>query len=80
MPRLVRLSATGPIKIEANQPKPVWVCACGLSQTFPICDGSHKKCPTTETDPAAVYVYDEARQSIVESRPELLGNASRPQE
>ncbi len=64
MPRIVKLSATGPIKIEPSE-KPIFVCACGLSQKFPICDGSHKKCPSTETDQHAVYIYDDARQAIV---------------
>lgn len=67
MPRIVKLSATSPLKIEPSD-KPIWICACGLSQRFPICDGSHKKCPSTETDQQAVYIYDDARQAIVEVR------------
>ncbi len=64
MPRLVRLDATGPVKIDpANFPrdeqgnlKPIWICACGLSATMPFCDKSHKVCK----DEAAgvVYQYD----------------------
>lgn len=64
MPRIVKLSATAPIKIEVRE-KPVFVCACGLSQAFPLCDGSHKKCPSAEPDPAKTYVYDDARQNVV---------------
>lgn len=69
MPRLVRMTHNGPIKIEP-QTKPVWVCACGLSKTFPICDGTHKGCPAAETDPSKLYVYDATRTKIIETRPD----------
>jgi CDGSH-type Zn-finger protein len=36
--------------------KPVFVCACGISKTFPFCDGTHKVCKAEE--PEAVYEYD----------------------
>lgn len=67
MPRLVRMTLNGPIKIEPRE-KPVWVCGCGLSQTFPICDGAHKGCPDREKDPSALYVYDAERKRVVEQR------------
>lgn len=73
MPRIVRLTATKPVKIEPQE-KPVWVCACGLSQTFPVCDGSHKRCPVTEPDASATYVYDDARANIVQVRREEGGD------
>lgn len=77
MPRLIRLDATGPIKIEpASFPrdeqgnlKPIWICACGLSQTMPLCDKSHKACAVNE-QPGRLYVYDAARKSVVEERAE----------
>lgn len=76
MPRLIRLDATGPIKIEPKDfprdaegnLKPIFICACGLSRTLPMCDGTHKQCRVNE-DPAKLHVYDDARSSIVESRP-----------
>lgn len=75
MPRLVRHDAMGPVKIDpahwprdaAGNLKPVWVCACGLSKTFPICDGAHKTigredqdCPRTH-DPRSLTTDDGPR-------------------
>ncbi|MBM4112039.1 MAG: CDGSH iron-sulfur domain-containing protein [Phycisphaerae bacterium] len=65
MARLVRHIATGPIKIEP-QPKAIFICACGLSQTQPFCDGHHKQC--REELPGKVYRYDEKADRIVEVR------------
>lgn len=67
MPRLVRLDATGPIEITP-QDKSVWVCACGLSQNLPKCDGSHKKCERAEPDASKLYVYDDKRKRVIEER------------
>lgn len=77
MARLIRHEAQGPIKLEpANFPrdeqgnlKPIWICACGLSQTMPICDGSHKPCRAVEKE-GKLYVYDTERKRIVEERDE----------
>ncbi|MBX3408270.1 MAG: CDGSH iron-sulfur domain-containing protein [Phycisphaeraceae bacterium] len=63
MPRLVRLGATGPIKIDPAQwprddqgnLKAIWICACGLSPKFPFCDGTHKACKDEE--PGVEYSY-----------------------
>jgi len=67
MARLVRHEAMGPIEVPP-QDKSVWICACGLSQNLPMCDGSHKICKKAETDQGKVYVYDAARKDVVEVR------------
>lgn len=54
MARMVKLSATGPIKVEPQE-KPVFVCGCGLSANFPFCDGNHKACK--DEDPEKTYEY-----------------------
>ena len=72
MPRIVKHTATGPIKIDpANWPrdaegnlKSIFVCACGLSAKFPFCDGAHKGC--VSEDPAEVYVYEAGERRKVE--------------
>ena len=79
MARIVRHEATGPIKIDpATWPKdplgnlkPIWVCACGLSATFPFCDGTHKGC--TAEEPGSVYTYDPVTKKPIDRRPEAPG-------
>jgi CDGSH-type Zn-finger protein len=72
MPRLVRLEATASFKIDpATIPpgKMISVCACGLSRTFPLCDGSHKAAREKEK-PGVLSVYDKDRLNIIEERPD----------
>jgi CDGSH-type Zn-finger protein len=76
MSRIVRHSAIGPVKIDPStlplgvdgKPKPIFVCACGLSAKFPFCDGTHKIC--TNEQPGQVYTYDPATRAVVDARPE----------
>jgi CDGSH-type Zn-finger protein len=46
------------------------ICTCGLSQTFPMCDGAHKKAREHE-QPGTLYIYDATRQHVVETRPDV---------
>ena len=65
MPRMIRHDLTGPVKIEP-QDKPAFVCGCGLTKSFPLCDGSHKAC--TNEDDSKLYTYDKARKNIVDEQ------------
>ncbi|MBL8745075.1 MAG: CDGSH iron-sulfur domain-containing protein [Phycisphaerae bacterium] len=75
MPRLIRLEATTPLKIEPNDfprdeqgnLRKMSLCACGLSQKFPLCDGAHKRLCVSER-PDRLYVYDRSRQNVIEER------------
>jgi CDGSH iron-sulfur domain-containing protein 3 len=73
MPRDVRHTAMLPHKIDpatwprdaAGNLKPIFVCACGLSKNFPLCDGTHKACAAEQ--PGTVYRYDASGQVIAQS-------------
>lgn len=59
MARLVKHTATKPHKLEiAGETK--WICACGLSQNKPYCDGSHRACHDEED--GKVYTYTEGER------------------
>ncbi len=76
MARLIRIDATGPIKIEPAQfprdeqgnLKPIFICACGMTANPPICDGSHKACRAGE-EPGFVYTYDPATKRVMRKEP-----------
>jgi len=61
MARLVRHEATGPIEVKpAEESK--WICACGLTQDQPFCDGSHKK--ARQEEPGKLYTYNKDRTDV----------------
>ncbi len=71
MARLVRLEATGPLKIEAKdipEGGKVAICQCGLSKRLPYCDGAHKSLVANPEEPGTLYVYDKSRTNVVEAR------------
>ncbi|MEQ9455084.1 MAG: CDGSH iron-sulfur domain-containing protein [Phycisphaeraceae bacterium] len=65
MARMIRHEATGPIEVPP-QDKSVWICACGLSQNLPYCDGAHKVCRQAEKEASGqVHVYSRDRTRVV---------------
>jgi CDGSH-type Zn-finger protein len=48
--------------------KVVQVCACGISATYPFCDGAHKTCK--EEQAGMVYAYDIPTRTVREVRGE----------
>lgn len=76
MARMIRIDATGPYKIEPEKfprdeqgnLKAIWICACGLTSTFPYCDKSHKACAATER-PGMIYTYDPATKQVTGEKP-----------
>jgi CDGSH-type Zn-finger protein len=62
MARLIRHDATGPSEFKP-QAESLWICACGLSQTWPCCDGSHRKAEAEQ--PGKLHIHDKKRQKIL---------------
>lgn len=76
MPRMIRVTATDPIKIQPEDfpkdGKPIFICACGLSNKLPYCDGTHKTCRVTEKQ-GVLYHYDMKTKQIVKEEPDTAG-------
>ncbi|ELY51061.1 CDGSH iron-sulfur domain-containing protein [Natronorubrum bangense] len=68
MTRLVELEATGPRKLEPSDidesKGDIAVCQCGLAESFPFCDGSHRQ--TDDEESETTYVYENGERSVVE--------------
>ncbi|GMV25415.1 MAG: hypothetical protein AMXMBFR58_14460 [Phycisphaerae bacterium] len=82
MARIIRHTQCTPIKIDPSAPpgdpaawprdeqgnlKKLFICACGLSGKFPICDGSHK---AINEEPGHVYRYDPQTRAVTDRQPE----------
>ncbi len=52
---------------ENGDLKVVSICACGISATFPFCDGAHKVCK--DEDPSCLYRYDVPTRTVVSKTP-----------
>lgn len=56
----------------AKRPKPyktpngetIYICMCGLSQTYPICHGDHAK--VRDEDENKIYLYDQQGSRLAE--------------
>jgi len=65
MARMVRHEATGPIEVPPQE-KSVFICACGLSQDLPYCDGSHKNCKgSSAEEEGKLYIYNKSRTQVL---------------
>ena len=69
MARLIRLEATQPRALSCGE-RTVWLCQCGLSQNFPMCDGSHSQ--AAKEEPGKLCLYDGRRCKVLAVLPDRL--------
>ena len=67
MGRMTHHEADGPIELKPQETS-AWICACGLSQNAPLCDGSHKA--ARQEEPGKCYVYNKENTEVVEVKDE----------
>ena len=56
MARLIKHEADSPREVKAGE-ESIWVCMCGLSKNYPVCDGAHSLARKQEED-GKLYRYD----------------------
>jgi CDGSH-type Zn-finger protein len=66
MSRLVEHERKTPYEIAEGTELPVYICACGLSNNKPFCDGSHKR--TRDEEGTTLYCYDDSARIKVEKK------------
>lgn len=66
MARIIRLTNDRPFRIAPEDfpkdGKSIWICACGLTKTWPYCDKSHGACDTEQEGKTYVYEADGTRK------------------
>ncbi|MCS7094710.1 MAG: hypothetical protein NZ988_02730 [Thaumarchaeota archaeon] len=73
MARLIVHTAKRPYRHVTEKGEEVWICMCGLSETYPICSGKHRVV-ARESD-QEVLMYDQECKPIGQAagiQPELL--------
>lgn len=54
MARIVKKEHKKPFEIKGGT-QSIWICMCGLSNSLPFCDNSHKK---IKDEDDKIYVYE----------------------
>lgn len=63
MGRLVEHEKSGPYRLDESDVDPekgdIAICQCGLSRSFPFCDGTHRETESEDTDACYRYVAND---------------------
>lgn len=62
--RIIVHTAKGPKAYKTPNGETIYICMCGLSQTYPICHGDHARVRNEEDN--KVYIYDQQGNRIGE--------------
>ncbi len=61
MARIIIHTAKRPYRYTTQKGEDVWICMCGLSDTYPICSGKHKICAAEKEE---ILAYDQDANKI----------------
>ncbi len=62
MARIVIHTAKRPYRHVTEKGEEVWICMCGLSDTYPICSGKHRLVAREGDD--SLHLYDQKGNAI----------------
>ncbi len=70
MARLVEHDAHGPRKLTASdlddEKGDIAICQCGLAESYPFCDGTHRETADEDDDVLYDYDVDDSQRRVVD--------------
>ncbi|WP_069807158.1 CDGSH iron-sulfur domain-containing protein [Vulcanisaeta thermophila] len=63
--RVVLHTRKGPYEYKTPSGESVWICMCGLSDTYPICSGKHRLVADEKENEVYLYTQDGKRIGVI---------------